>query len=156
MKLNAGHILYALARYFNWFQNTMMTEWWIDGGQADLLFVSRSRYATEIEIKVSLSDWNADRDKDKWKRDRPHISRFFYAVPEALSDRIPEWVPKSAGIIAVELLRKGVPRVRVVREAKRKRSEKISEEIIRHMHSRCYFRFWGKEMARRRETMKVL
>lgn len=153
-KLHSGHIMFALARYFDWFRNMMMPEWEINGGRADLLFISRSGYATEIEIKISLSDWNADRDKEKWRRDRPHISRFFYAVPEALSDQIPSWVPDTAGIIAVALHGSGYPTVRIAREAKRKRSVKIPDSVIRHMQSRCYFRFWGEEMQRRAKMFR--
>jgi len=147
-QVHAGHILLALARYFNWFQNTMMPECWIDGGQADLVFVSRAGYVTEIEIKVSFSDWNSDCEKDKWKRERPHVARFYYAVPETLSERVPAWLPDGAGILSVSLGRHGRPTITPIREARRMKAAKITPEEIRHMHQRCYFRYWRSELSR--------
>lgn len=94
-----GRILFALARYFDYLTNRMMTQFFIDGGIADLVFVSRHGYATEVEIKISLADWNADLNKGKWDMERPHVARFFYAIPETLETRIPPWVPRDAGIL---------------------------------------------------------
>jgi len=52
-----GRMLFALARYFDWSSQRMMSQFAIDGGIADLVFVSRAGYATEVEIKISLADW---------------------------------------------------------------------------------------------------
>ena len=145
--LNGAQIQLALAQHFNWFQNRMMPEWEIDGGRADLLFVSRAGYATEIEIKVSFSDWQAYRDKEKWKRGRPHIARFFYAVPASLALRLPDWLPEGAGILAIDGLR-----VRIVREARRFVAQKLAPAEIRRMEEACYYRFWRAELRKRRAT----
>lgn len=155
-KITAGHILYALARHFDWFQNRMMPEWEIDGGQADLLFISRAGYATEIEIKISLSDWNHDRDKKKWNSARPHVARFFYAVPEHLADKIPDWIDPAVGVLAVRVNRYGYAAVRTVREARRARATKIDQQEFLRMYEACYYRFWRAELARRRERFAEL
>lgn len=76
--------------------------------EADLLVVHKSRYVEEVEIKVSLQDWKAD--KLKWKfGDGEYrreawrvIRRFWYACPMSLARRwqevgIPDW----AGVIGV-------------------------------------------------------
>jgi hypothetical protein len=150
VKWNAGRIMLACAGYFNWFQNTMMPEWQVDGGRADLVFISRAGYLTEIEIKVSMADWNHDAGKDKWKKNwRPNVSRFFYAVPETLENKIPDWLPPDAGVIVV---RAGKTRdmVQVVREAKRKRCLPIETKEIQYIHRQCYYRFWRLEIQRRR------
>lgn len=147
--IHKGLIIVALARYFDWFHNTMMTEWWIDYGIADVLFITRSGYATEIEIKMSLSDWKADLVKEKWGRQRPSIARFFYAVPESLVDKEPPGIPPEHGLIAISMGSKGYPRARVVREAKRLKASKISDHEIRRMFASCYHRFWGAEIKRR-------
>lgn len=147
--MNAGQIQISLASYFDWFSNTCVPQWEIDGGIADLLFITKAGYVTEIEIKCTMSDWNADADKSKWKRERPHVSRFFYAVPEKLADRIPEWVPQEVGIISLlECRKRGFPLVRMIREAKRLKSKPFGAKEIAHIHARCYFRFWRYEMKR--------
>lgn len=142
VKVNAGHILLGLARYFNWFQVRMLPEFEVDGGRADLAILSRSGYITEIEIKVSLSDWNADREKDKFKTRRPHVRRFFYAVPRALAEKIPDWVPPEAGILTVHAFETGYPHVRELRPAKALKAEKLPKDRAEALIEACYYRFW--------------
>lgn len=155
IKVHSGHILLALARYFDWFVNTMMPEWEIDGGIADLVFVTKAGYVTEIEIKTTMSDWNADRDKRKWNKPRPHIARFFYAVPESLAAIPPEWIPDWAGILAIHRGERGYPWIHEVRPAKRLKAQKLAPSVVQHMFQRCYFRFWRAELVRRRERMRL-
>lgn len=146
VKVNAGLILLALARHFNWFQVRMLPEFEVDGGRADLAILSRSGYVTEIEIKISLSDWNADRDKDKFKTARPHVRRFFYAVPKALAEKIPDWVPPEAGILVITGYEVGYPRCRELRPAKALKAEKLPKERADAMIEACYYRFWRLNM----------
>lgn len=146
MKIHSGHILLALARRFDWFVTRMMTEFEVDGGRADVVFITKARQLTEIEIKISRADWNADSTKAKWGRPRPHVSRFYYAVPAGLAQRIPEWVPESCGIIAVHLNEWGVPHSTLVRSAKRKRALPISPERMNQLHEAAYYRFWRREV----------
>jgi hypothetical protein len=55
--------------------------------EADLIAVSRSGYATEVEVKVSKHDLLKDQHKEKWKRGLDkRIKRFYYAVPDELVD----------------------------------------------------------------------
>lgn len=147
-KPSALHIRIALARHFDWFHNMMMPEWFIDGGQADLLFVSRAGYVTEIEIKIGFADWNADREKEKWKAARPHVGRFFYAVPGALAERTPDWLPSHVGVLVVTFDHRGQPRVRIVREAVRRKSDKLTPSELERMRMSCYYRFWRSELRR--------
>ncbi len=146
--MNAHRMRFALARYFNWFSCHMMPEWFIDGGIADLLFVSRAGYATEIEIKCSLSDWNADKSKEKWLKERPFVARFFYAVPAELAERPPIWLPEHAGIIAIKPSKLGYDDVRIVREARRFKAKKLPADEFARMHTACYHRFWRDWMKR--------
>lgn len=146
-KVHSGHIMLALARRFDWFVNRMMTEFEVDGGRADCVFITKARQLTEIEIKISRGDWNADATKSKWKRERPHVSRFYYAVPGHLADRIPDWVPEKCGIIAVYLNEWGVPYSREIRPAKRKRATPISDKRINDLHESAYYRFWRREIS---------
>lgn len=77
------------------------------GWESDLLFLTRSGYWTEVEIKVSRADFLADvrnkKDKhaclsDDGFRRKPNY--FFYAVPEGLVR--PEEVPLYAGLVWVD------------------------------------------------------
>lgn len=154
-KVHGGHILYALAQRFDWFANRMMTEVHIDGGRADLIFVTKARYVTEIEIKISRGDWNADQYKFKWSKPRPSIARFYYAIPEALIEPVPNWVPEHVGIMAIWLGETGMPHAREVRAARRLRSKPISEVALRSMSDSAYYRFWRAELAHCRERFYV-
>lgn len=147
MKWHAGRMILALAKHFDWYQNTMMTEWFVDGGQADLIFVTRAGYLTEIEIKISLSDWNADQTKKKFQLPRPHVSRFFYAVPEPLIDRVPEWVSEEVGLLAV-VERPTYDSVREIRPAKRKKSVPLRGDEIARIYRNGHARMWSRELGR--------
>ncbi len=69
--------------------------------ECDLLILSNSNYATEIEIKVSRQDLKKDAEK-------PHghasdkIARLFFAVPESLLDFARENIPENAGLYIVK------------------------------------------------------
>src|SRR5580700_7662207 len=57
--------------------------------EADLLIVSKARYATEVEVKVSMQDWRKDFEKRKHKpglRDE-RIKYQYYAAPPRLAER---------------------------------------------------------------------
>jgi hypothetical protein len=154
---HAGRILEALAHYFDWQRNFLMPEYEI-GGRADLVVITRARYVTEVEIKISLADWRADRDKIKWRLDkvnspvdkgylsarRAHISRFFYAIPETLEHKIPADLPVGVGIIVVrdQQNRYGHDRIDVLREAVRRKSTPISEQEFNRIMLTCYHRYW--------------
>jgi hypothetical protein len=153
--VNAGDIQLALVQRIGWRQNRMMPEFFLDGGQCDLLQVTRSGYATEYEIKVSKSDWDKDATKDKWRRPRPHISRFFYAVPEPLADYWPEWAPGGAGLIAVRFTRDLWPVLREVRPARRLRATKLNDVTLQRMWEAAYWRYWNYAVARGRERQKA-
>jgi hypothetical protein len=57
--------------------------------EADMLVVTKSRYCTEIEVKISMADWKKDFEKRKHKRglrdDR--IKYQYYAAPTKLAER---------------------------------------------------------------------
>jgi hypothetical protein len=124
----------------------MTAQYEVNGGVADLLFVNRNGYATEVEIKVSVSDWRADQHKRKWRLPRPHVRRFYYAVPETLAGRAPADLPKDAGILAVA--ETDFLQVRQLRPAKLLPAVKFTHAQMEHMRAACYYRFWRAEMAR--------
>jgi hypothetical protein len=146
---HAGRIFFALARYFDYLTNHMISQFTIDGGIADLVFISRAGYATEVEIKISMADWNADQQKDKWAAERPHIARFFYAIPETLEDRIPQWLPAHSGILVCRRSGKSgrnFDQVSEIRAATRRPARKLPDRYRAKIHELAYYRFWRQEM----------
>ena len=67
--------------------------WGLLPWEADLLFCTKSGFLSEIEIKISLSDWKADLLKAKHRvayRQWAMVKRFYYAAPPDLARRWPE------------------------------------------------------------------
>lgn len=108
--------------------------------ECDLLCVTPSGYATEIELKVSKGDIKKDLIK-RHQHDSKIIRRFFYGVPWSLKDC--DLIPVDAGIIAAK------PddcwgSVKIIRPARvNKFSRKITEgERFKLMELGC-MRIWG-------------
>jgi len=90
--------------------------------ECDLLLLSKSGYATEIEIKISKGDIDNERKK-KHNHQHPLIKRLYFAVPYTLVDYVMQsnYVPKDSGVISVEeigyVYGKKKYKVRIVKEA---------------------------------------
>lgn len=104
-QINAGLVEAAIRRHVDpRGANTLIPEAEIRWGagsrrgvyRADFVMITRSNYATELEVKVSLADWRKDLSKPKWVGMPDWITRFVYVVPQELG--MPEWVPAHAGI----------------------------------------------------------
>jgi hypothetical protein len=113
--MNALEIEIAVANFFGHRTNIIVPNvWWgMDGldHECDLLVVSGSGYASEIEIKVTGSDIKRDLKKGRRRnysgqefqlahRHCDIIKKLYFAVPLKLAQHpdIPEW----AGILAVK------------------------------------------------------
>ena len=66
--------------------------------ECDMLILSKSNYATEVEIKISMADLKRDIHKKHGHRHN-HIARFFYTVPEDLQDKALMHIPDRAGLL---------------------------------------------------------
>ena len=145
---HAGHMLFALARYFNWWEQRMATEVELGSLREDLVVISRAGYVTVVEIKVTRSDWLKDRQKlRRWPS--PLISRFFYAVPEPVFKQgIPDHVPSLAGLLVVNEGGnfRGYDSVHEQRPAFRMKAEKLSASRERAITQSFYYRFWRQQM----------
>lgn len=79
---------------------------YVFGWESDILFLSRTGFWTEIEIKISRADFKAELKNKAGKHSAladPSVmakpNQFFYAVPEGLV--IPEEIPEYAGLLTV-------------------------------------------------------
>jgi len=107
--------------------------------ECDVLTVSKSRYATEWEIKRSRSDFKSDFKKPKhikFKRGQGgHIKYFWFVVPKGLVRE--SEVPSYAGLMYVndEMV------CSIVRRPKRLKCKKIGDATMRKLYRSMMFRF---------------
>lgn len=110
----------ALMRHFNIRQNLIVpnvSDWsFLVKFEADLLVLTKSRYATAIEIKVSKSDLKNDLKKSHIKQIEGNyntitpnmkkwygtLKHFYYAVPEKLKYEALSQIPSFCGLFVIE------------------------------------------------------
>lgn len=126
--------------------------WW----ECDLWAVTKAGYATEYEIKLSLSDFKNDAAKEAahWSRESGWThkrtkhgalaaaetagpSRFFYVIPRALRSAIEPILPSWAGLGLF-----GDSRVFFVRDAPRLHNQHVRAREMRLAQRRLCFRYW--------------
>ena len=100
-KVTASDMEIEVARYFNMRTNLIVpnVSWGMLNHEADLVVVSPSGIASEVEIKVSKHDLKIDRLK-RHHHNSKYIHRLFFAIPDYLQDAI-EFIPEHAGILVV-------------------------------------------------------
>lgn len=69
--------------------------------ECDLLSLSKTGYATEIEIKITKSDLLKDKEK-KHGHEHNHIKYLFFAVPKKLEAIALKEIPERAGLYVIE------------------------------------------------------
>ena len=69
--------------------------------ECDVLFLTKSGYAVEVEIKASKSDLVKDKEK-KHGHVSNKIARLYFAVPEKLAEAALEHAPARAGVLIVK------------------------------------------------------
>lgn len=97
----------ALMKYYGTRQNMIVPNisWGIHGlHECDLLVLSTSNYATEIEIKVSKADLLKDGEK-KHGHQHNYITNFLFCVPDSLKDLALKEIPDRAGLLIVKKIR---------------------------------------------------
>lgn len=86
--------------------------------ECDILALSLSGYATEIEIKITKGDLLKDAEKPH-AHDSSFIKKLYFAIPEKLLEVAKENIPKRAGIMVVTKSRNSEGfETRIVRKAK--------------------------------------
>jgi len=69
--------------------------------ECDLLSVTNARYATEIEIKISVADTKKDKLK-KHQHKSNKIKYLYFAMPLDILDKARQYIPEHAGIYSVK------------------------------------------------------
>ena len=130
-------------------------------GEADLVSITKAGFVNEFEIKISRSDFKADRKKqakhmryaDVLTGDSTGVfqhahrlsapTQFWYAVPAGLVNE--GEVPPHAGLMYVGM-NDGFWRLRTVRRAPRLHSERVPEHDMRAIARSFMFRYWSQRL----------
>lgn len=164
-KITTLEIEARIAGHFDYRQNLIVPNisWGMNIHECDLLVVSKSGYATEVEIKISKADLKKDALKKHNHEDRLNrIRRLYFAIPESLRDCI-EFIPERAGIL---ILSRGVSfgedylYCKVFREARVNNScRKFTEEERFNVARLGCMRIWGLKRkiikAKRKEKFNI-
>lgn len=97
----------AIMQYIGIRQNLIVpnVSWGVAGlHECDILSLSASKYATEVEIKVTKHDLLKDKEK-RHGHLHDHITYLFFAVPKSLEAVALEAIPERAGLFTVENIR---------------------------------------------------
>jgi hypothetical protein len=111
--------------------------------EADMLVISKAKYCTEIEVKVSMADWKQDFEKYKHKKPDLRIKYQYYAAPYELALRHTELeLPEGWGVIGVEDGRSGV---QILKPAVARECRKVNDKELMILARLACFRVWRKE-----------
>lgn len=91
----------ALIKYLNPRQNIVVpnVSWGVGiPYECDLVKLTLSNYATEVEIKTSKADYNRDRKKRHF-HDSRLFKYFYYAVPIDIADYVEQNLPSGTGLL---------------------------------------------------------
>ena len=143
-KIDTFRMEMELSKFFNRHQNIIVPNvyWGLNFKyEIDLLVLSQSLYATEIEIKISKSDIKQDLNKSCYAHKSNRIKKFFYAVPDYLENC--KYLPTDCGLIVV----KKINHLRykcIIKRAPRlnKNARKFTESEYIKLLKLSYHRMW--------------
>jgi hypothetical protein len=142
----------ALYNHFNFLQNDVITNIYLDGRhECDLIVIrNKSLYALEVEIKMSVSDLKAERKKKRYNRlgvDCYHdsdvgMSQMFkekwFAMPEKMKQKGLKLIPEYAGLLIVN----EHGGAKIARKAKKLNNRPITQgqrtDLLRLGVMKCY------------------
>jgi len=104
IKISTTEMEIAIARHFGFRANYIVPNisWGAGLHECDMLVINcKTGVATEIEIKISISDLKADFKKRHGHRSKK-IKYLYYAVPLSMLGACKEFLGESTGIITVE------------------------------------------------------
>lgn len=146
--MHSGDIEIILSRYFSAGTCIIVpnVSYGLNIHEVDLLIVSQSGYATEIEIKISLSDLKADLKKEHGHRSNK-IKYLYFAVPIELKEKALVLIPERAGLITIQEPDKTTrffPSVKIVKSPiVNKQARKLTEKELLKLGSLAAMRIWS-------------
>ena len=126
-------------------QGTVWTETAIHH-ECDILTVSPSYWATEVEIKISVNDLKAD-FKKQHNHNSKAIKYFYYCIPEHLLQKSLNIIPKNYGILVAKPYKFNENvycKIEQYRKSKlNKESRKLTEREVSEIWRKTMFRYWN-------------
>lgn len=133
--MNCSDIEILVCEYFGVRSNLIIPNVYVAYGtsedhECDLLIINKSNYASEVEIKVSVSDFRNDFNKK-----HGHISEIlkflYYAMPEKVYEVVKSEIPYNAGCFVAYESENG-NYLRLVKHPKSKKARKLFlEELVK-------------------------
>lgn len=165
--MHAGEMEVHLARYIDYRQNLIVpnVSWGLGYYEKDLVVLRPSRYAWEIEIKVSLSDLKKDLKKTHG-HNCDYIKYLYFAVPAKLEKQALLLIPERAGLFVVDTYEnhklnspsygESSPYVRIVKSPKvNSKARKLNDEEVSKLYKLAAMRIWSlKEVIYRLKKEK--
>ena len=101
--MNTLEIELAVAGYFDFRANTIVPNisWGLNLHEIDVLVLTKSGYAYEVEIKTTKADLVRDSKKKHGHRSS-RIKRLYFAVPESLAQIALTIIPIGAGLLTIK------------------------------------------------------
>jgi hypothetical protein len=150
-KLKSVDIALAVANHFSYLRNIIVpniSHSLFPCQEVDVLVVMPSRWAIEVEIKVSFSDIKADLHKrhSHWNK---LIRQTYFAIPRELAVReeVLEAIPSMFGVLSVD----DTSHITCIRAAAlNKQAVKLTEEQVRTVMRMATLRVWSLTSKNRR------
>jgi len=139
VELNEQTMIEACARLYDVSYYKFRNFYYLHNFEADLFLISKARYATEIEIKVSLADWKADLLKKKHQNHK-YLKHFYYAVPEILADKAPDGIDERYGLITIKQGNEDRLRATIVKHPQNLGGVKVPTSIVVRAFKSCYYK----------------
>ncbi len=139
-KVKTPEMELKLASHFNYERNLIIPNlsWGVGmNHECDLLVITKTGYATEIEIKVTAADLKADKKK-RHKHNSPKIKNLYFCIPWYLIKHYGQ-IPKHAGI----LILKEDGYITEARKAPKLNNYKFSGTEIFELARMCNLRMWS-------------
>ena len=131
----------AVADYFGIRQNLIIpnVSWALGLHECDLLVITKSGYAYEIEVKVSKADLMRDLKK-RHSHQSSKIKKLYFAIPKSLdTDKIKSYIPETAGVL---VLQENGSIWKIKEAVNRKTALKITDSERVHIYHLCAMRLW--------------
>lgn len=148
--------LYGIERGLDCGPNIIMDQYWkvYDGSErqdrykwyyeADFLYITKSYYLYEVEIKISIADFRADKKKNKY-HDHPDVKGLYYFVPYELYNKHKDEIKTTCKEKGAGLIVDTQPITTILKPKIRKEVKSLSDNGYIH-----YLRLFAKKWVRNR------
>ena len=142
--MNALQIELAVANYFDFRANTIVPNisWGLQLHEIDVLVVTKSGYAYEVEIKTTRADLIRDSKKKHGHRS-DRIKRLYFAMPESLAGFALTIIPIGAGLLAIKE-EGGFTRAKLIKPpSQNSQAQPLNPEERLKVHELATMRLWN-------------